>query len=126
MHLPGGRLTSRPFVLRSLASEPFITHSEYKSGGTACIEEHHPICFRCVRAQCRHVRRNSMTNRFLISVAAAALIAGTGFANAQGAGGGMEKGGGAGGATTQQSAPSSDRGGGSSATQHKDEGSSGM
>ena len=27
-----------------------------------------------------------MTNRFLISVAAAALIAGTGFANAQGAG----------------------------------------
>ena len=28
-----------------------------------------------------------MTNRFLISVAAAALIAGTGFANAQGAGG---------------------------------------
>ena len=41
-----------------------------------------------------------MTNRFLISVAAAALIAGTGFANAQGTGGGMEKGGGAGGATT--------------------------
>jgi hypothetical protein len=68
-----------------------------------------------------------MTNRFLISVAAAALIAGTGFANAQGAGGGMEKGGGAGGAATQQSAPSSDRGGGaSSQTQHKDEGSSGM
>jgi hypothetical protein len=29
-----------------------------------------------------------MTNRFLISVAAAALIAGTGFANAQGPGGG--------------------------------------
>jgi len=28
-----------------------------------------------------------MTNRYLISVAAAALIAGTGFANAQGAGG---------------------------------------
>jgi len=45
-----------------------------------------------------------MTNRFLISVAAAALIAGTGFANAQGTGG-MEKGG-AGAATTQQSAPS--------------------
>ena len=31
-----------------------------------------------------------MTNRFLISVAAAALIAGTGFANAQGAGMGRE------------------------------------
>ena len=34
-----------------------------------------------------------MTNRFLISVAAAALLAGTGFANAQGAGGGMNQGG---------------------------------
>ena len=31
-----------------------------------------------------------MTNRFLISVAAAALIAGTGFANAQGTGTGRE------------------------------------
>src|ERR1051325_6851277 len=42
-----------------------------------------------------------MTNRFLISVAAAALIAGTGFANAQGAGGAQ------GGSTAQQhSAPS--------------------
>ena len=29
-----------------------------------------------------------MTNRFLISAAVAALIAGTGFANAQGTGGG--------------------------------------
>ena len=33
-----------------------------------------------------------MTNRFLISVAAAALIAGTGFANAQGTGTGREAG----------------------------------
>src|SRR6266436_10145788 len=32
----------------------------------------------------KHARRYSMTNRFLMSVAAAALIAGTGFANAQG------------------------------------------
>ncbi len=32
-----------------------------------------------------------MTNRFLISVAAAALIAGTGFANAQGAGDGISR-----------------------------------
>ena len=39
---------------------------------------------RCRRGQCIHVRRDSMTNRFLISVAAAALIAGTGLANAQG------------------------------------------
>ncbi|HKS20761.1 MAG TPA: DUF1236 domain-containing protein [Bradyrhizobium sp.] len=57
-----------------------------------------------------------MTNRFLISVAAAALIAGTGFANAQG----MNREGGAAGSSVQQSAPSSDRGGGSSATQHRD------
>ncbi|MBR1235028.1 DUF1236 domain-containing protein [Bradyrhizobium sp. AUGA SZCCT0182] len=40
-----------------------------------------------------------MTNRFMISVAAAALIAGTGFANAQGTGN-------QGGAATQQTAPS--------------------
>jgi hypothetical protein len=44
-----------------------------------------------------------MTNRFLISVAAAALIAGTGFANAQGAGG-MSREGGTG-SSAQQSAP---------------------
>jgi len=49
-----------------------------------------------------------MTNRFLISVATAALIAGTGFANAQGAGTGSA------GSAAQQSAPSSDRGGVSS------------
>ena len=42
-----------------------------------------------------------MTNRFLISVAAAALIAGTGFANAQGP---PEQG--SAGSTAQQSAPS--------------------
>ena len=42
------------------------------------------ISFRCRRGQCNHVRRTSMTNRFMMSVAAAALIAGTGFANAQG------------------------------------------
>ena len=47
-----------------------------------------------------------MTNRFLISVAAAALIAGTGFANAQGAGTGRDAG--SAGSAAQQSAPSSD------------------
>lgn len=47
-----------------------------------------------------------MTNRFLISVAAAALIAGTGFANAQGMN--REGGAAAGGAATQ-TAPSSER-----------------
>jgi hypothetical protein len=46
-----------------------------------------------------------MTNRFLISVAAAALIAGTGFANAQGTGTSREGGSAAG--STMQSAPSS-------------------
>lgn len=46
-----------------------------------------------------------MTNRFLISVAAAALIAGTGFANAQGTGTSREGGSSAG--STMQSAPSS-------------------
>ena len=57
-----------------------------------------------------------MTNRFLISVAAAALIAGTtGFANAQGAGG-MKEGTGS---TVQQSAPSTG-GAASSAPQRGD------
>jgi len=55
-----------------------------------------------------------MTNRFLISVAAAALIAGTGFANAQGAGG-MSREGGAG-SSAQQSAPSA----GGGAAQHRE------
>ena len=49
-----------------------------------------------------------MTNRFLMSVAAVALIAGTGFANAQGTGTSRE--GGSSGSTVQQSAPSSERG----------------
>jgi hypothetical protein len=50
-----------------------------------------------------------MSNRLMMTVAAAALIAGTGFANAQGMGGGREggAGGGAGGAGMQQGAPSS-------------------
>src|SRR5260221_2126642 len=46
-----------------------------------------------------------MTNRFMISVAAAALIAGSGFANAQGTG--MSHEGTSGGSTIQQNAPSS-------------------
>jgi hypothetical protein len=55
-----------------------------------------------------------MTNRFLISVAALALIAGTGFANAQGS---RESGGGA----QMQSAPSSGGGGaaGGAAAEHE-------
>jgi Protein of unknown function (DUF1236) len=56
-----------------------------------------------------------MTNRFLISVAAAALLAGTGFANAQGTGGMKNEGG----STAQQSAPSG--GGAQSAPQHREQ-----
>ena len=52
-----------------------------------------------------------MTNRFLISVAAAALIAGTGFANAQG----MSR---EGGAAAQPSAPSSEHAAPSGAVKH--------
>jgi hypothetical protein len=63
-----------------------------------------------------------MTNRFLISVAAAALIAGTGFANAQGTGMSRE-GGAAGGATAQKSAPS-ERGSPSAAPMNRDGGES--
>jgi hypothetical protein len=51
-----------------------------------------------------------MTSRFKMTVAAAALLAGTGFAYAQGTGMSHE-GGAAGGASAQQSAPSSERGG---------------
>ena len=65
-----------------------------------------------------------MTNRFLISVAAAALIAGTGFANAQGAGG-MSREGGAG-SSVQQSAPAAGGGAAQSAPQHRESPSSGM
>jgi len=53
-----------------------------------------------------------MTNRFMISVAAAALIAGTGFASAQGPGRDAPSAG----SPVQQSAPSSDRAAPSSAT----------
>jgi hypothetical protein len=49
-----------------------------------------------------------MINRFKITVAAAALIAGTGFANAQGTG--MSREAPSSGSTVQQAAPSSDRG----------------
>jgi hypothetical protein len=49
-----------------------------------------------------------MVNRLMVSVAAAALIAGTGFANAQGTG--MSREAPAAAAPAQQSAPSSDRG----------------
>jgi hypothetical protein len=55
-----------------------------------------------------------MTNRLMVSVAAVALIAGTGFANAQGTG--MSREAPSAGSAVQQSAPSSDRAAPSSAT----------
>ena len=59
-----------------------------------------------------------MTNRFMISVAAAALIAGTGFANAQGTGSGREAP--SAGSTVQQSAPSVESCGHSAAPTNRD------
>jgi len=61
-----------------------------------------------------------MTNRFMISVAAAALIAGTGFANAQGAG--MSREAPSAGAPAQQSAPA-ERSSPSAAPMNRDSGS---
>jgi uncharacterized protein DUF1236 len=66
--------------------------------------------------------KHPMTNRFLISVAAAALIAGTGFANAQGM---SREGGAAAGGAATQTAPSSDRAAPSGAMNH-DSGATGM
>ena len=60
-----------------------------------------------------------MTNRFLISAAIAALVAGTGFANAQGTGTNRDSG-----AATQQTAPSS--GSATTGTMNRDSGASGM
>jgi Protein of unknown function (DUF1236) len=71
----------------------------------------------------KHCEEKSMTNRFLISVAAAALIAGTGFANAQGAGGASREGAGS---TVQQSAPPSGGGAVQQAPQHRESQQPGM
>ncbi len=57
-----------------------------------------------------------MTNRFMISVAAAALIAGTGFASAEGPGRDAPSAG----STVQQSAPSADHTGTSATTTNRD------
>src|ERR1022692_2310721 len=76
-------------------------HGTRNSTGTS------QVFLRCRRGQCKHLRRYSMTNRFMMSVAAAALIAGTGFASAQGTGPGRAAP--AAGSTVQQSAPSSEK-----------------
>ena len=66
-----------------------------------------------------------MINRLMITAATAALIAGTGLANAQGMGGGRE-GGAAGGAATQQSAPSAPAASPSSGAASREGSSEGM
>ena len=66
-----------------------------------------------------------MTNRFLMSAAVAALIAGTGFANAQGTG--MSREAPSAGSTVQQNAPSADRAAPSASTpMNRDSGSTPM
>src|ERR1700730_9345543 len=70
--------------------------------GTTDGTEHLTSRFVVAAGNAKHVRRYSMTNRFLISAAAIALIASAGFANAQGTGMSREQGG----AAAQQSAPS--------------------
>ena len=60
-----------------------------------------------------------MINRLMITAAAAALIAGTGFASAQG----MNREGSSAGSGVQQSAPSSDRGSSAATPMNRDSGS---
>jgi hypothetical protein len=113
-----GRQKSRPFSFAEgwpLRAKSFIWRSTNKCRGTAEVPEQlkSPFVVGAGNDANEHVRRISMLNRFMISVAAAALVAGTGLANAQGTMG-RDSGGGAGGAQMQQSQPSgggADRGG---------------
>jgi hypothetical protein len=97
-------------------SQPFTAHSQNKRGGTADIPEHRASPFVVGAGNEKHVRRYSMINRFMISAAAVALIAGTGFANAQGTGMSRE----GSGSTVQQSAPSADHAGTSASPANRD------
>src|ERR1700730_10185896 len=90
-------------MLTDFQSATFIAHSQNKSGGTADNTEHRASRPVVGAGNANHVRRCSMTNRFMLSVAAAALIAGTGFANAQGTREAPSAG-----STAQQSAPPSE------------------
>jgi hypothetical protein len=83
----------------------FIRRSSNKLYGTGETTEHRHLPFVVGWAVQTREEEFSMINRLMITAATAALIAGTGLANAQGMGGGRE-GGAAGGAGTQQSAPS--------------------
>jgi hypothetical protein len=88
-------------MLTDFQSATFIAHSQNKPGGTADNTEHRASRLVVGAGNANHVRRCSMTNRFMLSVAAAALIAGTGFANAQGTREAPSAG-----SSAQQSAPS--------------------
>jgi Protein of unknown function (DUF1236) len=90
-------------MLTDFQSATFIAHSQNKPGGTADNTEHRASRLVVGAGNANHVRRCSMTNRFMLSVAAAALIAGTGFANAQGTREAPSAG-----STAQQSAPPSE------------------
>jgi hypothetical protein len=90
-------------MLTDFQGATFIAHSQNKPGGTADNTEHRASRPVIGAGNANHVRRCSMTNRFMLSVAAAALIAGTGFANAQGTREAPSAG-----STAQQSAPPSE------------------
>jgi hypothetical protein len=96
---------SAGFVFRQLRAA-FIAHSRNKSRGTGDSSEHRAsrVVVGAGNAICEEI---SMNNRLMVSVAALALIAGTGFANAQGTGMSREA---PSAAPAQQSAPSSERG----------------
>jgi hypothetical protein len=101
----------------------FIACSPKKCTETAKVPEHRSSRFVVGPGNEEHCEEKSMTNRFLISVAAVALIAGTGFANAQGAGGASREGAGS---TVQQSAPPSGGGAAQQAPQHRESQQPGM
>jgi Protein of unknown function (DUF1236) len=90
-----------------------IRYAQNKTMELVIRREHLPSPFVVGAGNAITLRRFSMNSRFMMSVAAAALIAGTGFANAQGTGG--REGGGAAGPAAQQSAPAA----GGAATSHE-------
>src|SRR5439155_14919290 len=102
-----GRRSRRPFCLRNFCGGA-VHHCFTKQNrwnrryrGTSASP------FRCRARAMKTPEENSMTNRFMMSVAAAALIAGAGFANAQGTGTKEQP---SGSSAQQQNAPSSERG----------------
>jgi hypothetical protein len=98
------RLISSRWLWNGPAAEisAFIARSLNKYDGTTDIREHRTYPFVVWRGQCKHVRRVPMNNRFMMSVATAALIASSGLAYSQGA---NPNAGGASTPSAQQSAP---------------------